>query len=371
MNEAITPRTSRFEAVYLDGVHPVRHPAVIDLGETGMEVRAGGRGSEWWSYEGLRVAGDGSYGEPVRLQRVEGGPGETLLVGGEGFLGALGQYTRLELPAAPLAGVKGWPAVILTCALIGVLGSAAYFRGVDFLANTLAAITPPSVEARLGRAVTNVFAPANMRCEDAAREALLDRVAQPLIRAAGSGYEFRIIYTNHPEPNAFAAPGGYIVVFQGLLDLTATPEEFAGVMAHEIMHITHKHTTRALARHVSTQTLLSLMAMDSAGTPGALEQALALDSLRYQRNDEEEADREAARLLARAGLDPGGLASFLRRLHADPDLGGPSMTYLSSHPALLDRVRLLEAMTVEVTGAGVPPLSPEEWKAARRGCRAR
>lgn len=371
MNEAITPLAARFDAAYLDGVHPVRHPAVVDLRDGALEVRAGGRAAEWWRYDDLEVAGDGSYGEPVRLRRREGGPGETLLVEDETFLEALGQHTRVESHAPPLAGIKGWPAVILTCALIGMMGSAAYFWGVSLLANALAAITPPSVEARLGRAVANVFAPVKMRCDDPAREALLDRVARPLIRAAGSGYEFRIIYTTHAEPNAFAAPGGYIVVFQGLLDQAATPEEFAGVLAHEIMHVTHKHTTRALARHVSTQTLLSLMAMDSAGTPAALEQALALDSLRYQRNDEEEADREATRLLARAGIDPGGLATFLRRLHADPRFGGPSMTYLSSHPALLDRVRLLEAEVGRASEAGAPLLSPEEWKAARRGCRAR
>lgn len=369
MTGAITPRASSFDAVYFDGLHPIRRAAAVQLYDGALHVCLESVAPLSWPYSDLRVACDGSYGEPVRLELRNGTPGETILIEDEDFLTALRQYTPVDSHEPPLANIKGWPAVLLTCAVIAAFGSIAYFWGVVIAAQTIATVTPPPVEERLGRAVTNILAPIGLRCNDPAREAILARVSDPLIRAAGPGYNFRIIYTNHPIPNAFAAPGGYIVVFQGLLQQTQTPEEYAGVLAHEITHVLRKHTTRALARHVSTQTLLSLMAMDSAGTPAALEGVLALGNLRYQRDDEDEADMEGLQLLTRAGIQPGGLVTFFRRLHADPRLSEPSFSYFSSHPALLDRAHRIESEVRKVKAAASSSLlSPEEWAAARRAC---
>jgi predicted Zn-dependent protease len=147
-----------------------------------------------------------------------------------------------------------------------------------------------------------------------------------------------------------------------------TPEEFAGVMAHEMQHVLHKHGTRAVARQVSGATLLSLLVGGGAATPAAVEGAAGLINLHYQRADEDAADRGSVPLLAKAGISPHGLPAFLRRLRLHPSFREAPSKYLSTHPAMVERTARLEA---EVGRIPKPPalLSTEEWVAARKVCR--
>lgn len=368
MNDVITPLADRFEAIYFDGAGPLRHPVTVELGLDCITVHHEGHKPGEWPYSGLRVTCDGSYGEPVMLEHSYRGLGETLTIEDSDFFTSLQQHSPVKSNKPPLAGIKGWPAVILTCLLISAIGSVAYFWGVSVLANVIATVTPRPVEERIGRAVSNIFAPPATRCSDAQREALLKRVSDRLVNATGSSYNFHIVYTRHGVANAFAAPGGYIVVFQGLLQKTETPEEYAAVLAHEITHVTRRHSMRSLARHYSAQTLLNIMAMDSAGTPSALEQIVTLANLSYQREDEEQADLEGLALLLRAGIQPSGLVSFFRRLHADPQTRDSVPTYFSSHPALLDRAQRLEVEIRKSPSSAQPLMTAEEWAAARKAC---
>src|SRR3990172_9285847 len=109
-----------------------------------------------------------------------------------------------------------------------------------------------------------------------------------------------------------AVPGGHIVVFRGLLKRARIPEEFAGVLAHEVQHVLQRHVMRALLQHASTGLLVVALTGDVSGAMAyGLEAALTLGTLQYSRVAEEEADREGIRMLLAARGEPGGVVTFL------------------------------------------------------------
>lgn len=366
----ITPIGNRFEGWYYDGLTPLRHPVTIYLTAATLEIVREGQDSLVWRHAEVRILATFAEGDPVRLERTGAQPGESLLVPSGQFLDAVRQYVpdsqrRMDSSLR----LSGWPAVLIVCLIIPALAAALYFWGVRWAADTAARFTPVPVEERLGRAVVNVLAPPRDRCVNPGREQLLARLAARLTATVPrSVYTFRILYSNNSMVNAFAAPGGYIVVFRGLIEEAQTPEELAAVLAHEMQHVLHRHTTRALARELSGRTLLTLLSVDSSGTPAALEGAAQLFNLSYQRSDEEEADTDSVAMLVRARIRPDGLATLLRRLQLNHAAFDPALTYLSSHPAILERAANVTAKAGQAPSSAQPLMTAEEWAAARAVC---
>src|SRR5207302_1800985 len=101
--------------------------------------------------------------------------------------------------------------------------------------------------------------------------------------------------------NAFAVPGGQVVLLRGLVERTRTPEELAGVLAHELQHVIQRHATRLLLQHASTGLVLVAVSGDITGAMAyGIESARMLGTLRYSRHLESEADVEGLRMLLAA-----------------------------------------------------------------------
>jgi Zn-dependent protease with chaperone function len=357
----IRPLDNSFEAFYYDGLAAVRHRATLELGSTELDIQMAGKSTLVWPYASLRFAADGSYGEPVR---IEHGSAEALVIESHDFMEALRQH-GVARRAIPL-DMRGWPAILLCCIAIAILAATFYIWGIGVASEEAARFMPASMEKRLGNAVVTILAPEQARCADSSHQ--LQPVVDRLQAATGSKQQFQVIYVNQGIVNAFAAPGGFIVVYRGLLDQTQSAEEFAGVLAHEMQHVLLKHSTRALAREFSGRALLSLMAVDSGGTPTAIQASIRLANLSYQRGDEEQADLQGAALLARAHIGSNGLIAFFHRLESTAPGSGGRWAYLSNHPATEDRIDALEA-AAKKTGVAAPPLmSPDQWAIARDVC---
>ena len=129
--------------------------------------------------------------------------------------------------------------------------------------------------------------------------------------ASTSPYRIRLSIVDAPAINAFAAPGGQVVILRGLLEKTASPEQLAGVLAHELQHVYQRHTTRAILEQTATTFLLSAISGDlSGGLAWGLEGARTMGSLHYNRTHEREADVEGLRMMQAARLDPAAMISF-------------------------------------------------------------
>lgn len=174
--------------------------------------------------------------------------------------------------------------------------------------------------------------------------------------------------------NAFAAPGGYVFVTKGLVD-RVDEAELAGILAHEIAHVTERHHLQALRAKARAGLATQLLASQVRG--GAAQQFVSQQMLSLGRNlyasgldqaDEFDADRQGVALAARAGFDPYGLPAVLQQLRTQaPD--DPLFTLsLATHPPAQQRLDLLaQAMGTRLDAlAGKPSVSVAQRLAARR-----
>jgi beta-barrel assembly-enhancing protease len=224
-------------------------------------------------------------------------------------------------------------------------------------------------EESLGDAAAGHFAPADKRCEDPQRKQALDGIITSLLRGApGQPYRFRLVVVDDPTVNALAAPGGALVLFRGLLERTESAEELAGVLAHEIQHVLHRHGTRMVVQRASTAVLLTAVAGDVSGLMAfGLEAARTLGDLRHSRGNEEEADLDGLRMLLAAGIDPRGMLEFFRKMDAREGAGISLPGYLSSHPPSADRAQRLHALAATAPPSA-PLLAGYDWTDVRTMC---
>jgi len=160
--------------------------------------------------------------------------------------------------------------------------------------------------------------------------------------------------------NAYATLGGHIYVFDGLIQQARTPEELAGVLAHEIEHVRRRHILQGVALQLFTAQALRIV-LPGDGAAGAQGAGLLLN-LQFGRSQEAEADEQGLRRLQAAQVDAAGFADFFARAQQLPE--APQI--LSSHPPSAARRELAERLR----GYAVRPvLGAGEWQALGAICR--
>ena len=164
--------------------------------------------------------------------------------------------------------------------------------------------------------------------------------------------QFYFFVVNDPAINAFAMPGGYIAINSGLILNAETESELAGVVAHEIAHVTQRHIARRLEQQqqLSMPTLLatlgSILIMTQNAEAGmaaitGVQAGVTQVMINHTRTNESEADRIGIRTLANAGFDPHGMAKFFETLMQMSRYSGKRLAFLSTHP--LSQARITEA----------------------------
>lgn len=363
-----------WHGVYLDGLSAKRRPITIQLAGEALHIRTSDGRSLRWLYHRIRQT-QGSYeGEPVRLE-YGAEPAQSLVVQEIAFLNAL-----QEAAATPIGHVHDPRrrrlrlrlTVVSALALVPVIAGL-YLWGIPAVANLLAPLVPLSWEERLGDSVLEHVAPTDLRCNDSIRSAKLEWILDRLSSAVpDSPYHLQLTVVDRSAINAFALPGGRIVVLRGLLEAADTPEQLAGVLAHELQHVYKRHSTRAVMEQVSTGLLIAAVTGDITGTlASGIEGARVLGMLRYSRIHEEEADREGLRMLKAVGIDSAGMIAFYRMMEDEHTRRANTPSYLSTHPDTGDRIANLVML------AGPSPLHPtallsgEEWNDVRSICQRR
>jgi len=159
----------------------------------------------------------------------------------------------------------------------------------------------------------------------------------------GSRYQYRWYLSDDREVNAYALPGGIVVVNAGMIDAADDADELAGVLAHEVQHVEQRHTLQQMIHTAGWAAVLAVVLGDvSAITAIVVHQ---LGNLRNSRKLEAAADVEGMRALARAGIPPGGMVSLFRKLEGEQRRrGGDGIPLLHSHPATADRIADLEQL---------------------------
>lgn len=352
------------KGTYLDGQTPSRQIATVRLSPKTLQIILEKGTAIIWPYEEIRQAKH-YYGDvQIRLERGGNVP-EVLQIPGLLFFKKLREVAPEEVKRFHgSTGRKRWAAIALFAA-VGVIGltAALYLWGIPAMAFFLSSRIPISWEKHLGQAVVEELAPPEKQCQDSARAHKIEEILTTLTSSSPhSPYTFRVILVNNPSVNALAVPGGTLVIFQGLLERTSSAEELAGVLAHEMQHILHRHAIRALLNQVSLKLLLAAVVGDAKALSLGLEGVQIIGMFRYSRQNEEEADREGIKMLMAAGIDPGGMIRFFEAIHKENEQSLKQPTYLSTHPDLADRIQRLKRLTGEVQGPWVTLLEGYHWK---------
>ena len=157
-------------------------------------------------------------------------------------------------------------------------------------------------------------------------------------------FDFRFHIIAEDDPNAMALPGGNVLVTTGLLELTDQPEELAGVLAHEIAHVTKRHGVKQIISTAGPYFLLKSLLQSDSGFLGMIGHgSRMLITQNFSQKYETEADDVAWKYLTDANINPDGFIVFMRKLQGFSEENEKNQVrVLSSHPPTEERVRRLE-----------------------------
>lgn len=244
----------------------------------------------------------------------------------------------------------------LTLALPPWVASPAFAQpmGLPSMGSASAADLSPAAERQIGELIMTQGRRDPSFVHDAEINQYLNQMARKLIRhAPGGGTDVELFAVRDPSFNAFAMPGGFIGINTGVISLTDNESELAGVVAHEIAHVTQRHIARGVTQQKQNNAVMlaSIAGALLAGLTGgvglgagiaAFGQAAAIDrQLGFSREAEREADRVGLQMLGKAGYNPNGMQDMFSKLMQASNLnqgttGG--ITYLSTHPLSIDRM---------------------------------
>lgn len=344
-------------ARFLDGRSARSHPAELEITGGVLHVTAADT-THAWPLKGLSV----------------------VFQGGEARLShSRSRDARLVLPEAEwrtLVGAQGDAIVgrghrrewylVGGLAATGLAVAAFVFWGVPALSGPLARATPVSFERGMGENFDRQMAAIFPTCGGQAGQTLLDGLGRRLAGQTETPFEVRVRAVHAPMVNAFALPGGVVLVTDDLIRQARSPDELSAVIAHEVSHIEKRHVMQAVWRSLGVGLLLDAVV---GGGTGAGQQAVLLagqaTDLRYGRKAESEADARGQALLHGLGLSSKGMATFFERL--DRLEGGQmddAVEFMSTHPD--SRRRSQAARRIERGGAAA--FTETEWAAVRAAC---
>jgi len=339
-------------------------PGRVRVCTLGLDWQPDGGGTR--QLDPRRLGAVDAHGERLHVElrgRTPDEPGATLLVDDVALLAPLLELRAARTRPAPEAAVPvqpvatrdtPHPALLLVPVVVLAL-----LAGGWLLVEQLWRFVPVDIERSLGE-----LAHAELVSED-------DRVHAPELQAeleamlralAEDGADLQLDIVRRAEPNAFALPGGFVVVHTGLFRHAPSPDALAGVLAHELVHVEQHHGLRQLIRSLGLW--VGLSAVFGSGdllVAGGRE----LLELSHSREAEAEADALAVEKLHRAGHSVRGLLEFLRALRAEGQDLPASLDWLSTHPAGARRIeRLQAALEREAPGARPWVEDRAAWDAA-------
>jgi Zn-dependent protease with chaperone function len=261
--------------------------------------------------------------------------------------------------------VSAWRIAAWSTVAAAIIVAAIWFA-VPVLADEIAEILPPAWERPLGEAVDRQVRTiyTGEPCTDPTGAAALKKLVARVQSAARLPIEPDPVVLRSSIPNAFALPGGRVYILSALLEKARTPDELAGVLAHEFGHLSHRDGLRRLIRDGGTGYLAGLLFGDIGGAGAALFAARSLLNAAYSREIESGADQFAIETMHRLGRPTAPLGKLLLRI-VGPE--SKSLSILSDHPLTPGRDSLLAQPAPDPPGPLL--LAWYEWQDLKAMCK--
>jgi predicted Zn-dependent protease len=266
-----------------------------------------------------------------------------------------------HLPRPPRRAEKPWRLVALLAAAPALI--VLIWLAIPPLARWAARYVPMEAEVALGDSAHFQILKAWPACTGPVGGAALWSLTSR-VNGSDQARPRRVMVIDSPMVNAITLPGGTVLILRGLVDKLDTPEQLAGVLAHEIGHVRRRDALAASVRAIGVGALAAIVVGDASGIVGTA--AGSLLGFSYSRDDETKADRQALTLLRLADIDPVGMARTFEMLER---IEGAQPDFLSSHPASSARAAAFLADR-QAGRAYRPALSVAQWLALKDICRA-
>jgi Zn-dependent protease with chaperone function len=312
-----------------------------------------------WPVAELRILGDVEHEVIPKISR-KGDHARVLVEDPD-----LRRQLAIALPVlTPLVAPR--PSPLRRSAIFGsmmVLLFAFFWAGIDAGSERLAPHIPYSLQVQLGESVLDELVANHVTCRGEKGLDAINKLANRLADAGGYGHPVSVTIVEGGPVNALTLPGGIMVFYSDLISEARDGSEVAGVLAHEMGHVVHYHSMKALARQYGIDLLLKVVTggysdmLNTLTSGGGL-----LLALRNGRAAERESDATGVALLEKLGLRADGVATFFETIMKDDDAAAKAGIW-SSHPPTRERIA-----STRRPPTGAPPFSAEEWKALRAVC---
>jgi len=344
-----------FEAtLFRTSGEPAREPGRITFTSHGVEFQ-NHRSTLRLPLDGLAVTAGGANKRLIYLTHPSE-PALTIAAVDRSILAVLAEYHDVSI-APQLRRARMVRRGVVLGALGAVVLVAAVCLGLwtlkDPFAGLIARSIPIAWEEKLGSALAPMIV--NDALDDPALNERLDRFLQPLTdEVRKKGYHPRFYLRTDDDLNAYALPGGLVVIHSAVIERAESGTEVLGVAAHELAHVTERHITRNIVSSVGIYAFVSFLFGDAVGGIAALANtAPLLLSKSYSRDLERHADDVGLVYLTAADIDPRGMAAFFERVLREEERqrgalapipgAAAGMAFLSTHPSTTERIERLRA----------------------------
>lgn len=356
---AALDKTALSHGFLLDGESPVSVPVRIVLLDTSLRVTSiADRKMRVWEFTDLDWEATRTLGGQLRIKRL--GSDQWLVVTAPDLIATIAAEGRewrrrnfwLARPDARAALTVGVTTIVLCVTL---------WFSWPWLVRPVAALMPQSARNWLGNS-TQQMVGLTQECTDPAGRAALETLTARLTQKSPELRSIQVLPVQSTMVNAIALANDKVVLTSALIKQAQSPDEIAGILAHEFGHVAHGHVLRNFLGQAALQMLITLF----TGVHGAdMSRLNTLTGRAHSRAFEAEADAMAIKLLKEAQISTQGLAEFFSRTAQKEGVSSRFSRYFATHPATAEREKLLRGTAVPQP---TPALNLKEWEALKRVC---
>lgn len=311
-----------------------------------------------WPYSGLRNVTPRTGRAEMIIEPGDGSGAQLLISDPE----ALEQLARVAPGVAGRHARRRWLVSLVAVLAMIATGIALVWYLEPQPSRAIAEMIPERTRQSIGRAVIEQFKAQGRECAAPAGRRALDKMMARLLAQEPDTDTYKITVVDLPYRNAFATMGGQMVITAKMIEAARTPDEVAGVLAHEIGHGIERHPDAGLVRRLGLSLIFELFVGGSGVLSGLTLQALDAG---YTRQDERAADQQALRLLRRAGISQRGLEELFARGAKTEGGGNFALDFMRTHPYSSERLDTVRrAPPYRATAA----LDAADWRALRAIC---
>jgi len=351
---------SRWQGSFTDGRTAALHRVDVAFDGLYLLIRDSATGHEYDRWEVRQVRAETGSGPDAIDLRCEATPDAFLSIASPGVVAA---FREIGIGARGLPEGSARRAMIGLAFTAGIAGAVGLvWMGVTPLSRVIAGWVPLEYERALSGEVEEAFSEYHCESEEAATV-----MAGLVERLAGADHGLPTVHVvNLDLPNAFAMPGGGVLFTRGLLETAESPDEVAGVLAHEIQHVEQRHVMTSIVRGGLLSSIWAVTIGDYSGLL-VIDPTTAFNvaTMSFSRDDEASADQGAIGMLDRAGIRRDGMSDFFARLAEEE---GDVPDWLSTHPASGERAEAVLAGAPAGAKNLPPSLNEADWASLAGAC---